>query len=150
MNEKAGGLDVTTDVNPDHGAKVRGIFQPFSFHIAVDREVTIYDKVIEMPDYNLANTQGPDDLDILEATVEFLEEDGQPVSQGVLVDRVRAMTGAGRDRVRQVILANSMREGSEKGKRLLYAKEARGRMSYSLPKAPPEQNRMFEQEAPVF
>ena len=145
-NENTGGLDVTTDPDPDHGAKVRGLFEPFSFHIGSDREVTVYEKVVEMPDNTLTATPTATEEEILDAAAGFLAEAGEPVSQSALVNQVRAMTGAAHNRVRGLIVANSMKAGSEGHKRLVYTIEKRGRLDYSLPQGTPEQGKLFEDE----
>ena len=141
-----GGLDITTDPDPDHGAKVRGIFEPLSFHIGSDREVTVYEKPVEMPDNTLTATPTATEEEILDAAAEFLAEAGEPVSQSALVNQVRAMTGAAHNRVRGLIVANSMKAGSEGHKRVVYTIGARGRLDYSLPQGGPEQGKLFEDE----
>ena len=145
-NENTRGLDITTDPDPDHGAKVRGIFRPFSFHIGPDREVTLYDKPVDMPDHTLTATPTATEEEILDAAAGFLAEAGEPVAQTTLVSQVRAMVTAGRDRVRALIVANSMKDGGEGNKRFVYTIGARGRLDYSLPQRAPEQGEMFETE----
>ena len=145
-NEQDGGVDVTTDCDPDHGAKVRGLFEPFSFHIAPDREVTVYEKPIEVPDYTQTATLQATEEEIIDAAAEFLAEAGEPVAQSTLVNQVRAMTGAGAERIRRLIVANSEREGGEGRKRFAYSIGARGRLDYALPQGAPEQGKLFEDE----
>lgn len=143
-NEQDGGVDVTTDCDPDHGAKVRGLFEPFSFHIAPDRAVTVYEKPIEVPDYTQTATLQATEEEIIDAAAEFLAEAGEPVAQSTLVNQVRAMTGAGAERIRRLIVANSAREGGEGRKRFAYTVGARGRLEYSLPQGAPEQGELFD------
>lgn len=147
-NESTGGLNVTVDPDPDRGAKVRGIFKPFSFHIDRDRTVTLHDKLIAVPDYAASATPTATDGEILEAVAKFLAEAGEPVSQNILVDHIRAVTGAGRDRVRTTIVVNSMKEGDKGGRQFIYTMGSRGRLDYSLPRQR-EQSNLFEND-PVF
>lgn len=42
------GIDVTTVVNIDKGAKIRGLFKPFNFKISNSREVTFYDQPLDI------------------------------------------------------------------------------------------------------
>ena len=76
----------------------------------------------------------------------FLAEAGEPVAQSTLVNQVRAMTGAGAERIRRLIVANSEREGGEGRKRFAYSIGARGRLDYALPQGAPEQGKLFEDE----
>lgn len=147
-NENTGGLNVTVDPDPDHGAKVRGIFKPFSFHIDMDRTVTLQDRLVEIPNYAASATPTATDGEILEAAVKFLAEVGEPVSQKTLVDHVRAVTGAGYARVRTAVIANSMKEGGEGERRLTFTIGTRGSLNYSLPQRR-EQGNLFKNE-PVF
>lgn len=147
-NENTGGLDITTDPDPDHGAKVRGIFRPFSFHIGQDREVTIHGKVVEVSNYTQTAALQATEEEIIDAAAGFLAEAGEPVTQTTLVDYVRDLTGAGRDRVRRLINANARRDGTEGRSRFVFTIGARGRLSYSLPQREPEQGEMFDAEAP--
>ena len=147
-NENTGGLDVTTDPDSDHGAKVRGVFKPFSFHIGQDREVTIHERVVEVPNYTQTAALQATEEEVLDAAAGFLAEAGEPVTQTTLVDYVRDLTGAGRDRVRRLINANARRDGTEGRSRFVFTIGARGRLSYSLPQREPEQGEMFDAEAP--
>ena len=147
-NENTGGLDVTTDPDPDHGAKVRGVFKPFSFHIGKDREVTIHERVVDMPDYTESATLRATEEEIVDAAAEFLAEAGEPVAQSTLVNQVRAMVTAGVERIRRLIVANSEKDGGGGRKRFIYTIGARGRLSYSLPQVAPEQGEMFDAEVP--
>ena len=148
-NENTGGLDVTTDPDPDHGAKVRGIFRPFSFHIGQDREVAIHEKLVEVPDYTQTATLQATEEEVIDAAAKFLAEAGEPVTQSVLVNQVRAMTGAGAERVRRLIVANQEKAGGEGRKRFVYTIGGRGRLDYSLPQGVPEQGDLFE-TGPAF
>ena len=147
-NENTGGLDVTTDPDSDHGAKVRGVFKPFSFHIGQDREVTIHERVVEVPNYTQTAALQATEEEIIDAAAGFLAEAGEPVTQTTLVDYVRDLTGAGRDRVRRLINANARRDGTEGRSRFVFTIGARGRLEYSLPQREPEQGEMFDAEAP--
>ena len=108
--------------------------------------MTVYEKPIEVPDYTQTATLQATEEEIIDAAAEFLAEAGEPVAQSTLVNQVRAMTGAGAERIRRLIVANSEREGGEGRKRFAYSIGARGRLDYALPQGAPEQGKLFEDE----
>jgi len=130
-----GGLDVTTVIDPSRGAKVRGIFNPFSFHISKAREVTLYDSPLALADLSATSTAKATDREILDEVVRYLAEQGEPVLQGALVQHVADMTGEGNKRVRTLIVRNSERkEGTDKrGKLFVHTKGKKNSLLYELP-----------------
>ena len=109
----SGGIDVTTVVDIDKGAKVRGLFEPFSFHISKAREVSFYDQVL---DFNKESTgpQKATDEEILEAAVEYLKQVGEPLKQQPLAQYVADITNTGINRVRQIISKNApIKDGTQ-------------------------------------
>jgi KaiC/GvpD/RAD55 family RecA-like ATPase len=144
-----GGIDVTSVVDPDKNAKVRGLFEPFSFHISPQREITFYKFPLSVIDSNQTTAPKATDDEILDAAELFLGEVAEPINQALLVQQVCDLTGAGRQRVRALIVQNSEREDAEpkKGWRLWFNVGQRNKMEYTLPKkdAVQEQGQLFEQ-----
>lgn len=130
-----GGIDITTVVDPDKGAKVRGIFKPFSFNISPGREISFYSDPLPVVDRTRSAAAKATDGEILDAAVEHLTEMGGPVLQRDLAGRVSDMTGAGVSRVRKLIVQNSERKDSEVkfGHRLQYTRGDNNKYLYTLP-----------------
>lgn len=102
-----GGQHVTTVVDPDKGAKVRGLYEPITFHIAKDRTVTLCDNVFPVPDWQPTSAK-KDKLtqeDILERIREYLSEQPEPVQQGHITDALMVVPGASFHRVRQTLIS---------------------------------------------
>ena len=106
------GIDVTTVVDITRGAKVRGIFEPFSFNISNSREISFHDKVIDVAS---PDERRVPDLEILEAAREYLAECVEPVATTQFVQYVADATGVGLKRVRELIIKHSALKGSEHG-----------------------------------
>ena len=106
------GIDVTTVVDITRGAKVRGIFEPFSFNISSNREISFHDKVIGVAS---PDERRVPDLDILEAAKAYLTECLEPVATTQFVQYVSDSTGVGLKRVRELIIKHSALKGSEHG-----------------------------------
>jgi hypothetical protein len=102
-----GGLDVTTVVDPDKGAKVRGLFEQISFNISADREVTTYKDPLPTIDFTATATPKATDDDIVDAARKYLIERNEPVPQRPLVQHVSDVTATGEKRVRQVLVQNA-------------------------------------------
>ena len=102
-----GGLDVTTVVDPDKGAKVRGIFQPFSFHISEQREVALYDNPLPTVDFSATAKPKATEEEIVEAARNYLRQTRKPAVQKVLVQHVADMTCSGEKRVREILVRNA-------------------------------------------
>jgi KaiC/GvpD/RAD55 family RecA-like ATPase len=141
-----GGIDVTTVVDTDRNAKVRGIFQPFSFHVSPERKISFYKFPLTITDpTQTAATKATDD-EIMDAATRALEDMAGEVTQQALVSRVCDMTGAGNKRVRELIVQNAERgDASEKrGLRFWYVIGEHNRFMYRLPDIPPEQVTIFD------
>lgn len=130
-----GGIDVTTVVDPNKGAKVRGIFKPISFHISVERKITFYNAPLQLPDLTTTGTLKATNNEILAATEEYLSEWGVPVKQKELVKHVATVTSSSQGRVRALIIQNSEPIGAAqmKGMRFVYSKGGRNTLYYELP-----------------
>ena len=102
-----GGIDVTTVVDPDRGAKVRGIFKSISFHVSESREITFYENPLPVIDRTITATPKATDDNILDACLKYLRSRGEPVVQRQLVQHTADQTGAGEGRVRKLIVQNS-------------------------------------------
>lgn len=144
-----GGIDVTTVVDPDRNAKVRGIFRPFSFHISPDREITFYPQPLSLVDPTQTAAPKATDDEILTAAAEFLGGMCEPIMQQVLVNRVCDLTGAGQKRVRQLITQHSERADlpAKVGLKFWFTVGPNNRLLYRLPVVErlPEQTAMFDE-----
>lgn len=129
------GIDVTTIVDPDKGAKVRGVFKPFSFNISSSREVTSYEKPLDLVDYSATATPKATDTEILDTAEEYLHSRGEPVSQHQLVNHTSDMTAAGAGRVRRLIVQNSSAKDADQidGKRFAYTIGKNNSHMYEMP-----------------
>ncbi len=101
------GIDVTTVVDTSKGAKVRGLFEPFSFNISTSREITFHKNPLDLADNSATSSPKATDLEILETAKKYLAERDEPVGQSPLVQHVVDMTKAGKNRVRGLIVRNS-------------------------------------------
>ena len=104
VKNPSGGLDITTVVDPDRGAKVRGIFQPFSFHISEQREITFYKDPLPTIDFSATTKPKATDEEIVEAARNYLRQTRQPVVQKALVQHVADLTCSGEKRVREILV----------------------------------------------
>ena len=143
----SGGITVTTVVDPERNAKVRGIFEPFSFHISKTREIEMLDKVLMPIDLSGASTQKATDEDILMAAEEYLKLRKEPVPQSTLVQQVVDTVGAGTKKVRGVIVRASTMKGEnlKLGAKFVYTVGKRNAHFYELP-AEEEKQRMLWEE----
>jgi hypothetical protein len=109
-----GSIDVTTICDNDHGAKVRGLFKQFSFNISTEREITFYDKPLEMVDLSNTGTPKATDSAILDVAEQYLKDKGEPVPQQELIDYACDMVEgtAGKERVRKLIVKRSLLNNS--------------------------------------
>lgn len=107
ISSPGGGQDIITVVDPDKGAKVRGLYEPISFHIAPDRTVTINKDVVSVPDWTPggAKRRKLTDEEIQEMIQDFLRDISEPVSQTIILDRLKGKPGTGINRTRQVLNA---------------------------------------------
>lgn len=132
-----GSIDVTTVVDTDRGAKVRGLFKSFSFNISESREITFYDNVIPLLDLSNTGVRKATDEDILDVAEAYLKSRREPVGQAHLVqytmDKVEGQ--AGKQRVREIIVKRAMLKGDEKrlGTRFLYTVGKNNSHLYELP-----------------
>ncbi len=102
-----GGIDVTTVVDPDRGAKVRGLFNPISFHVSESREITHYKNVLPVIDRTITATPKATDEEIVDAAKKYLFDRNEPVVQRQLVQHTADMAGTGMERTRRVLVQNS-------------------------------------------
>ncbi len=103
-----GGIDITTVVDPDRGAKVRGIFKPFSFHVSQLREIRLYESALPLVELSSGGAilKASDD-EILEAAKKYLLFRGEAVVQKQLVRHAADQTGTGEKRVRSIVVQNA-------------------------------------------
>ena len=91
MKSADGGQDVTTVVDPDKGAKVRGIYKQVSFHIDQARVVTLNKNIVPVPDYSDASDtkirRSTDE--IYEQLREYLADQAEPVNQKQITDALQ-------------------------------------------------------------
>ena len=134
--KKDGGIDITSVVDIDQGAKTRGIFKPFSFHISADRKITHYDEHLELID-RTQTTKKAEDRAILKVAEEYIKSCKRPVPQRELVDYARAKVEgeAGAERVRKLIVQCAVKKGEPHawGTRFFYTIGKRNAHQYELP-----------------
>lgn len=99
-----GGIDVTTVIDPDKGAKVRGLYDSISFHIDSQRQVTQYETAIPIPDW----TESPKkakltDEEIEEKIREFLIGRTIDTTQSDIVSALKKEKGISYHKLRQVL-----------------------------------------------
>jgi hypothetical protein len=83
------GQNITTIVDPDKGAKVRGLYDQLSFHISLpDREVTQHEEVIPVPNWGATPTKLSGD-EIVKIIQEKLNSQNDWLSQTELVNSLR-------------------------------------------------------------
>lgn len=109
---KSGGIDITSVCDPDKGAKVRGLFKPFSFHIDEDRVVTLHEKSLALPDRAQTRSHKSTDEEILAAAEGVLESYGVPLNKTTLLQEVHGMVTAGRTRIEKLLVQHTARKGS--------------------------------------
>ncbi|MBV5327406.1 MAG: hypothetical protein JZU65_07185, partial [Chlorobium sp.] len=147
-----GSLNVTMICDTDKGAKVRGVFKPFSFSISPEREVTFYEKALEAVDLSNTGTPKATDSEILDCAEQYLRDRGEPVVQSDLVeytaDRVEGQAGV--ERVRKLIVKRSVLKSNFTtkkempfGARFLFEGGDRNKRLYQLPAEPPMQRPVF-------
>lgn len=112
-----GSVDVTTVCSSDKGAKVRGLYEPITFHIAKDRSVTLKRDITPVPDFssNNAKKHRLTDEDILEKIRDHLFHEGMRVSQNNIVAALKNEPGTeavGINRLRSVLNAYAVPEMS--------------------------------------
>lgn len=131
-----GGIDITTVSDHDKGAKVRGIFQPFSFHISESREITFYENPLPVIDNSATATPKATDDEIVDAAKKYLFTQTKPALQKQLVQHVADMTGASEKRVRQILVRHSEAKDAMhlSGLPFLYTIGAKNSHYYELPK----------------
>ena len=103
------GSDVTTMIDPSRGAKTRGVFEPFSFNISKERKITMLENPIDLDSEGKTVAT---DFEILEAARAYLTGEKEPVLQKLLLDYVTGATGAGKNRVRKLIMKHSAKKGN--------------------------------------
>lgn len=132
-----GSIDVTTVVDIDKGAKVRGIFKPFSFHVSTGREVTFYDKVKDIVDLTNTGVPAATPEEIIDTAVAYLKSMAEPVAQNRLVEYTAdKITGkAGKDKVRRSIVQRAVKKGEPEpfGTLFVYTVGERNSHFYELP-----------------
>lgn len=139
-------MDVTTVVDSDKGAKVRGIFEPFSFNISPKREIIFHKKALKVVDLSNTRVANALDQDILEVAEQYLKSRNEPVKQSQLVeftaDKVEGQAGGGR--VRKLIVKRSVKKGDNQssGTRFMYEVGARNAHYYELIKEEPYQKKI--------
>lgn len=145
-------IDVTTICDPNKGAKVRGLFKPFSFNISPEREITFYDTPLQLIDFSQTGTPKATDEEILTVAEQYLKDRGEPIIQSELVDYAcDAVEGtAGKERVRKLIVKRAMlkdkftsKEEVPLGARFVFTAGERNKRLFELPPEPPKQQPVF-------
>ena len=104
--KRNGGIDVTTVIDIDMGAKTRGLFKSFSFHIDSNREIEMFDA--PLPGRGQASAPKATEEEIIDTAKRILAEVGTPISKTELVGRVHVgLEGTGAKKISNVITVNS-------------------------------------------
>ena len=108
-----GSMDVTTVVDSSKGSKVRGVFEPISFHISSDRQVSVHGKPLELNTMGDTAASKATDDDIITAAVKCIKEHGNSILQSQLVEKVATLLPkkAGAGRIRKIIKRHAIFKG---------------------------------------
>ncbi len=140
-------MDVTTVVDSDRGAKVRGIFKPFSFHINQQREITLYDKALTLIDLSNTSTPKASDEEIIVVAEQYIKSCTEPVAQLQLVQYVvdKVEGQAGLQRVRKLLVQRAVKKGDYQlsGTRFIYTIGKKNAHLYDLPEEEKKQRAMW-------
>ncbi len=130
-----GGIDVTTVVDPDKGAKVRGLFEPISFHIDENRNVTQYGKAFDPPDYSpeAKKRKTISNEKIEDAIRTYLKKQSTRIKQSDLIDEISKVSQIGQNRIHKVlsIVSVEVTKASRPGQ-IYYSVGYRGVKSYQV------------------
>lgn len=145
-----GGIDVTTVVDTEKGAKLRGIFKPFSFRITPERTIEFYSEPLGLEDHSVSRAPRATDDEILTEAKNYLRGAG-PIKKTALAQHLNeVMEGAGLVRIKKVLSANSeiKRDGEPPQKPLVYTVKNHGAQLFELPdkdntSEPAEQKELF-------
>ena len=112
IKDPSGDLYISTVCDPDKGAKVRGLYEPITFHIAKDRIVTLCEKFIPLPDWQPGNAKRDmlTEEDIQERVREYLMEQSDLVKQTDVIDALKGEAGMSYHRIRSVLIACAVPE----------------------------------------
>lgn len=106
ITSPGGGTDITTVCDPDKGAKVRGLYEPISFHIGIDRTVTLNSEVVKVPDWRAgrAKERRPSKEEVVAKIEEFLTEVAVPQPQNIIVESLKGC-GVGVNVIRETLIS---------------------------------------------
>ena len=102
-------------IDPARGAKVRGLFKPFSFHVSRDRTITFYNEVKTPVVLIDPSSKKATVLDILDTATSYLKQMKEPVSKKVLAEHTGDLLvgDAGARRVQKVLAQHAVKKGGE-------------------------------------
>ncbi len=100
-----GGTDCTVITDPSKGAKARGLFESWSFHITPEREIQIYDKVLDL---SKKDERSEEALRVARRTLREVEK---PIPITHLVRLINEETGIGRNKLHKLIMDNASLNG---------------------------------------
>ncbi len=119
-----GSIDVTTVVDSAKGAKVRGIFKSFSFNISKERSIKVYDNPLEPSNVFSTGSSKATDDEIVEAAMEYLKSQTNPVKQTELIENTVALLSGktGTSRATKAIKQHAVQKGDplRLGSRFVY------------------------------
>ncbi len=142
-----GSIDITTVVDSDKGAKVRGMFEPFSFNISKEREITFYEKPLDTIDLSNTGISKATDEEIIQIAVSYVKSRSKPVKQSQLVQYTSdKLSGkAGINKVRMVIVQRSVlkNEPLKSGTRLICTVGDKNGHYYELPENESKQTSLW-------
>ena len=130
-----GGIDVTSIIDPDKGAKVRGLYEPVSFHIEREtRTVTQHKDPVPVPNWcgsNDGNKATSEDVE--DAVREYLTGKVGHTKQSDVIDELTRRRGFAYHKVRAVLKACAVHEqdAATKGQ-IFYSVGRYNQKSYSV------------------
>ncbi|WP_419664255.1 hypothetical protein [Desulfosarcina variabilis] len=105
------GIDVTTVVDPDRGAKVRGLYEPISFHIERGtRIVTQHEEAVEVPDWTPGAKGKLTDEEIEDLVRQFLQGRQGHVKQLDIIKGFKSISGVSDHGLRRVLAVSAVHE----------------------------------------
>ncbi len=128
------GTDVTTIVDPDRGAKVRGLYEQISFRIERGtRVVTQHKEVVDVPDWTPGGNGKLTDEEIEEMVRDFLLEQTGHTKQADIIEALKVQPGVSYHGIRRVLTACAVhkKEAVQSGQ-IFYSVGFHNTKSYSV------------------
>ncbi|MBC2710885.1 MAG: hypothetical protein HGJ94_07780 [Desulfosarcina sp.] len=128
------GIDITTVVDPDRGAKVRGLFEPVSFHIEHDtRLVTQHQQAIPVPDWCGEKKRKISSEDVEDVLRDFITGGTGHVKRSEIIESLNKVQGIPYNKLLSVLNACACHEKlAVHPGQIFFSVGQRGEKSYSV------------------